>query len=358
MNFKLCTIAILIGICVFISNAKEKKKKSDDSDDGKVCDLKLFETQNTYGKSSESDCEDCLIYCTKGNKKSCITLYCTTHDSGWTPTPKPVTTSVTTAPTDEGNPSEQKKPKDCPALDCPPKDCTTLREISGVSVGAALGILVLGLFFGAVATAALCVCCPSVHAKASAVRTGKKKTCSDENLEDDEISKSRPLPLAPLPSLPADIRATATTAQNANSGRPASQHIYSESMDLPVGSTNTYNAYGYDHANTNSSLAPVTSPTYGYNKLTNDVIPSTSSSKIVGGAYQTLNADRSQNAGYNQIPAVKDDGDLRSQEHNDPGGAHQYFVLEKKDAEMDSTETCHRDNDTSVPHDYFVLEKK
>ncbi|WAR24999.1 hypothetical protein MAR_010703 [Mya arenaria] len=111
------------------------------------------------------------------------------------------------------------------------KTSTTLREISGVSVGAAVGILVLGLFVGAMTTAALCVCCPSVHAKASAVRSGKKLTCCHGNLEDEEISnvneqKSRHMPLAPFPSLPTDIRSTATT----------------------------------NHANTKSSLAQVTSP--------------------------------------------------------------------------------------------------
>ncbi|XP_052781370.1 uncharacterized protein LOC128217942 isoform X2 [Mya arenaria] len=347
MSFKLCTITVFIGNWLLIASAG-KHPITDNSIKGKVSPS-YVKTPNTHKRSPESssDCNYCLENCMKS----------TTHDSGWTQTPETSTviTSAATTPTDEGTPSEQMTVTNRAAQDCPPKDRATLREISGVSVEAAVGILVFGLFVGAMATAALCVCCPSVHEKASAVRSNKKKTCSNGNLEDEEISnaneqKSRPLPLTPLPSLPADIRSTA------NSGRPASQHIYSESMDLPVGSTNTYNACGYDHTNTKSSIAPVMSPTYGYNKLTNDVIPGTSSSIIADSAYQPLNANRSQNAEYNQLPAVKDDGDLRSQEHSE-GEDHQYFVLEKG-AEMDSTETGHRDNVTSVSHDYFVLEKK
>ncbi|XP_052781368.1 uncharacterized protein LOC128217941 isoform X2 [Mya arenaria] len=349
MIFKLCTITVFMGICLLVSNGKSPNSAK--SGDRKFCTLKSLETQNTDGRSSELliDCTDndtvCQRYCRKYDKESSVALYCTTHDSGWSPAPKPT-------PTDEVTPSKQKKAYDCPVQVCPRKDCETLREISGVSVGAAVGILVLGLFVGAMATAALCVCCPSAHAKASAVRSGKKKTCRG-NLEDEEISnaneqKSRHLPVAPLPSLPADIRSRATTAQNANGGRADSQHIYSESMDLPVD----------DHSNTKSSLAPVTSPRYGYKKFVNDVTPGTSSSTVAESAYQPLNTDRGHSAEYNQISAVRDDGDLRSQEHSDPGGAHHDFVLKKKDAEMDCTETGHPDNDTSVPHDSFVLEKK
>ncbi|WAR25000.1 hypothetical protein MAR_010704, partial [Mya arenaria] len=265
------------------------------------------------------DCTDndtvCQRYCRKYDKESSVALYCTTHDSGWSPAPKPT-------PTDEVTPSKQKKAYDCPVQVCPRKDCETLREISGVSVGAAVGILVLGLFVGAMATAALCVCCPSAHAKASAVRSGKKKTCRG-NLEDEEISWRRSLPYLLTFGLEPQQRKMPTVVEL---------------------TPNTYTA--------------MTSPRYGYKKFVNDVTPGTSSSTVAESAYQPLNTDRGHSAEYNQISAVRDDGDLRSQEHSDPGGAHHDFVLKKKDAEMDCTETGHPDNDTSVPHDSFVLEKK
>ncbi|XP_052778314.1 uncharacterized protein LOC128215785 [Mya arenaria] len=365
MSFKMYTMAILMGICLLISKAQPE---SDDADDRKACTTICFETQNTYGRSQlpcltpdrNTNNDICQKYCMKhGNQ--CFARDCTTYDKERSAKSQPADTTTTTTRADDGSQSEQKNAKGYPHQDCPPQDCAALHEGSGVSVGAAVGLLLIGLMVGAMATAALCVCCPSVYAKAYAVRSGTKET-GRANMEDGEIvnataQKSRPMPSAPLATLPADIRSTPTTAQNANCVRPDSQHIYSESMDLSVGSTNTYNAPGYNHANNNSSLAPVTSPTYGYNKFANDVIPGTSISTVADSAYQPLNADRSQNAGYNQIPAVRDDGDLRSQEHTDPSGSHQYFVLEKNGA-MGSTEIGLRDNDIGDPHDYFVLEKR
>ncbi|WAR24972.1 hypothetical protein MAR_010676 [Mya arenaria] len=305
----------------------DTQPESDDADDRKACTTICFETQNTYGRSQlpcltpdrNTNNDICQKYCMKhGNQ--CFARDCTTYDKERSAKSQPADTTTTTTRADDGSQSEQKNAKGYPHQDCPPQDCAALHEGSGVSVGAAVGLLLIGL----------------MNATAQ---------------------KSRPMPSAPLATLPADIRSTPTTAQNANCVRPDSQHIYSESMDLSVGSTNTYNAPGYNHANNNSSLAPVTSPTYGYNKFANDVIPGTSISTVADSAYQPLNADRSQNAGYNQIPAVRDDGDLRSQEHTDPSGSHQYFVLEKNGA-MGSTEIGLRDNDIGDPHDYFVLEKR
>ncbi|WAR24973.1 hypothetical protein MAR_010677 [Mya arenaria] len=310
--------------------------------------MAFFERQNC-------DDDNFQMFCQKFTEKCYVVKCNNTENNAGENTPQP---EKSTTPSYEGSQAEQKKPKDCP-----PQDCTAHSSSSGVSVGAAVGLLMLGLFLGAMVTTVICVCCPPIYAKASSILDKLKP--GRGNLKDEIISnaseqKSRPMPSAPLPLQPADIRLTATTVQNANSGRPDSQHIYSESMDPSVGNTNSYDAYGYDHTNTNSSQLrndQVKSPTYGYNRLANDVIPGTSSSKVAESAYQPLNANRSQSAEYSQIPGVRNDGDLRSQEHTDPSGAHQYFVLEKE-AAMGSTETGLRDNDIGVPHDYFVLEKK
>ncbi|XP_045164312.2 uncharacterized protein LOC123528566 isoform X2 [Mercenaria mercenaria] len=273
--------------------------------------------------------------------------------------------------------------------DCAPCDCSQSEKKAGVSVGVTVGLLFLGVVIGAIVTAVICICVPSLHRTSilgGKMRKGFKKSTSredkyqaqeniDPSVTDNTLPVETTINYPVVPSAPAAPAASNQTRYHTLGGMSNNRdsHMYSglqpESPEYfePIGDSDKYQS-----PENQPMKGPKTVMSPVYQEFTDNVISSAGNNH----SKHSANNDNQNSVSQNQ-PIRSTDTNADATNHNyfvlepqnkannsnlpaneRPVSDHQYFVLEEQKGQQASDYSEIPSETDKNYHDYFVLEKE